>query len=164
MARKSASSQPFDASAALVRAWETNDRSNAYLIEGLDEAAWRAEPPDGKGRTIAAVAAHMHNVRVMWLKMVKAAGVPDQLNRATVTRKQAVSALGESTKALADVLGAALASDGRVRGFKPDAAGFFGYLVAHDAHHRGQIAMRARQVGFPISQQVTFGMWEWGKR
>ena len=36
-------------------------------------------------------------------------------------------------------------SDGRVKGFRPDVAGFLGYLIAHDAHHRGQITMLARQ-------------------
>jgi hypothetical protein len=38
------------------------------------------------------------------------------------------------------------------------------YLIAHDAHHRGQITMLARQVGHPIPQKATFGMWEWGVR
>jgi len=38
------------------------------------------------------------------------------------------------------------------------------YLIAHDAHHRGQIAMLARQTGQPIPQKAMFGMWEWGVR
>ena len=45
-----------------------------------------------------------------------------------------------------------------------DVPGFFGYLIAHDAHHRGQITMLASQVGHPIPQKATFGMWEWGVR
>src|SRR5579863_4789756 len=43
-------------------------------------------------------------------------------------------------------------------------AGFLAYLVAHDAHHRGQITRPARQVAHPIPQSVMFGMWEWGTR
>jgi uncharacterized damage-inducible protein DinB len=35
-----------------------------------------------------------------------------------------------------------------------------GYITAHDAHHRGQIAMLARQAGFALPKQVDFGMWE----
>jgi len=62
------------------------------------------------------------------------------------------------------VLKGALESDGRVKGFRPDVAGFFGYLIAHDAHHRGQIWMLARQVGHPLPQKAMFGMWEWGTR
>ena len=40
----------------------------------------------------------------------------------------------------------------------------FGYLISHDAHHRGQISTLARQVGHPLPKQATFGMWEWGSR
>jgi uncharacterized damage-inducible protein DinB len=58
----------------------------------------------------------------------------------------------------------ALASNGRIKNFRPDVAGFLGYLIAHDAHHRGQIAMLARQIGHPLPQKTMFGMWEWGSR
>ena len=66
--------------------------------------------------------------------------------------------------ALREVLHAALESDGRIKGFRPDVAGFVGYLIAHDAHHRGQIAMLARQTGHALPQKAMFGMWEWGVR
>jgi uncharacterized damage-inducible protein DinB len=156
---------PFSLPQALLTAFDTNDRVNQYLIDNLPSAAWRAEPPEGKGRTIAAIAAHMHNVRVMWLKAAaKESEIPEQLDRNSVTPAQAAKALEQSRAALAAVLKAALEGDGRVTGFKPDVAGFFGYLIAHDAHHRGQICMLARQVGHPLSQKAMFGMWEWGSR
>ena len=156
--------EPFDPRSALLRAFATNDRINQYLLAHLPPDAWTAEPPGGKGRSVAAIVAHMHNVRVMWLEAAQAASVPAQLDRQTVTIAQAADALAESRAALADVLAGALDADGRVKGFSPDVVGFFGYLVAHDAHHRGQIAMLARQVGHPLPQKATFGMWEWGSR
>jgi len=149
---------------ALLNAFDTNNRINQYLIDNLPTASWAAKPPDGKGRTIAAIVAHMHNVRVMWLKAAKAEEIPAQLNRATVTPSQAVRALETSCAALNTVMSRALESNGRVKGFRPDVAGFLGYLIAHDAHHRGQITMLARQAGHPIPQKATFGMWEWGVR
>ena len=156
---------PFVPAEALLAAFETNERINQYLIENLPEKAWRAEPPNGKGRDIAAIVAHIHNVRVMWLKAsAKGSKIPEQLDRANVTPAQASKALGESYAALAAVMETALNSDGRIKGFRPDVAGFFGYLVSHDAHHRGQIAMLARQVGHPLAQKAIFGMWEWGTR
>ena len=106
----------------------------------------------------------MHNVRVMWLKAAKAEDIPAQLDRATVTPSQALRALETSRHALSAVMSRALETDGRVKGFRPDVAGFFGYLIAHDAHHRGQITMLARQVGHPLPQKAMFGMWEWGSR
>ena len=161
MAKKATA--PFVLSEALLSAFDINDRINHYLIENLPEAAWRADPPDGKGRDVASIVAHMHNVRVMWLKATKGK-IPDQLVRHTVTPAQAGKALEQSRAALKDVLQASIESDGRIKGFRPDVASFFGYLVAHDAHHRGQITMLARQVGHPIPQKATFGMWEWGVR
>ena len=149
---------------ALLKAFDTNNRINEYLIENLPQQAWNVKPPDGKGRTVAAIVAHMHNVRVMWLKAAKADEIPDQLDRTTVTPVQAGRGLEGSRHSLNAVIGQALAGDGRIRNFRPDVAGFLAYLIAHDAHHRGQITMLARQLGHPLSQKAMFGMWEWGRR
>jgi len=161
MPRKSA--PPFKPSEALLSAFDTNERINQYLLENLPVLSWRANPPGGGGRTIAAIVAHVHNVRVMWLKATKG-NIPAQLDRLTVTPAQARKALAESHAALHEVIAAALKADGRIKGFRPDVAGFVGYLIAHDAHHRGQVTILARQVGYPISQKTMFGMWEWGVR
>jgi uncharacterized damage-inducible protein DinB len=88
--------------AALLNAFHTNNRINQYLIENIAPAAWKTKPPDGKGRTISAIVAHMHNVRVMWLKVsAKGSEIPAQLNRATVTPAQALRGLENSCEALA---------------------------------------------------------------
>ena len=156
---------PWSLPESLLNAFETNERINQFLLENLPGEAWRAKPPEGKGRDIAAIVSHMHNVRVMWLKAAaKGSKIPEQLEKSTVTVAQAAKALDQSFVALEAVLKSALESDGRVKGFRPDVAGFVGYLIAHDAHHRGQISMLARQVGHPISQKAMFGMWEWGSR
>ena len=107
----------------------------------------------------------MHNFRVMWLKAAaKGSAIPEQTDRHSVTRPQALKGLAESHAALKRLLATSLAGDGRIKGFRPDAAGFLGYLISHDAHHRGQISMLARQTGHPLSQKAIFGMWEWGTR
>lgn len=164
--RQAATNEPFAnrLPEALLNAFDTNNRINAYLIENLAAEAWTAKPPEGKGRTIAAIVAHMHNVRVMWLKAAKAEKIPEQLDRASVTPAQALRALEESRNALHGIIENSIRSDGRIRNFRPDVAGFVGYLIAHDAHHRGQIAMLARQVGHALPQKAIFGMWEWGRR
>ncbi len=35
------------------------------------------------------------------------------------------------------------------------------YMLAHEAHHRGQVAMLAHQLGHPFSNAVTSDMWNW---
>jgi uncharacterized damage-inducible protein DinB len=163
--RAPAAAPGFSLSSALLAACATSERINRYLLENLTEEAWRAEPPGGKGRTIAAIASHIHNVRRMWLKVAaKGSPLPDELDRLTVTREEAIAALAESHAAIDRLVSSALAGDGRIKGFRPDVASFVGYLIAHEAHHRGQITMLARQVGCPVSQKTMFGMWEWGTR
>ena len=77
----------LDLKQSLLEAYAVNERLNQYLLENLDAAAWNAEPPGGKGRSIAAIAAHMHNVRHMWLAVAaKGKPLPDKLDRATVSR------------------------------------------------------------------------------
>jgi len=150
-----AETKPFVLTDALLNAYATNDNITRYLIGNLDPKAWRAEPPGGKGRTVAAVVSHLHNVRVMWLKVINKDGaIPEQLDRHTVTPGEAIAALAESGQHIARVIAAALATDGRVKYFKPDVAGFIGYVISHDAHHRGQISMLARQAGYPIPQKL----------
>lgn len=131
----------FSLQEALLHAHATNNRINAYLIENLPEGSWRARPPEGKGRDIASVAAHMHNVRAKVLP-----GKPDG---ESVTREDVLRAMEESSQALESHLLAAMEGDGRIKGFKPDVGTFFAYLIAHDAHHRGQITMLTRQLGAP---------------
>jgi uncharacterized damage-inducible protein DinB len=157
-----AAAPPFDLKAALISAFATNNRITEYLIENISAEAWSAKPPEGKGRTIGAIAVHIHNVRFMWLKAVGVAKLPAKLEE-NASAKETLQALGASHNAMAAVLSGALES-GQVKSFKPDAASFYAYLIAHDAHHRGQIASLARRLGHPIPQSVGFGMWEWGSR
>ncbi len=158
---------PRDWKRALLEAYAVNEEMNQLLLAGLDERAWRAPLPGGKGRPIAAIFAHIHNVRHMWLavsaKDLKIK-VPSKLDRDKCTPKQAAEAMARSAEAISALLAVALERpDLRVKDFRPDVAGAFGYMIAHEAHHRGQICMLARQLGFPLDQKTHFGMWEWGK-
>lgn len=164
-ALKKPAPKPFDPVQGLLVAHATNDRINHYLIQHVPAAAWRAEPPGGKGRTVASMFAHIHNVRLMWLKSAGWSGVmPAKLEGEGFSPSDAVGALKSSSAALGNLLAAALAGDGKVKGFKPDACSFAAYLFAHDAHHRGQASMLARQMGYALPQGAMYGMWEWGTR
>jgi uncharacterized damage-inducible protein DinB len=37
------------------------------------------------------------------------------------------------------------------------------YMLSHEAHHRGQVCMLAHQLGFPLPNEVAYGMWNWEK-
>jgi uncharacterized damage-inducible protein DinB len=150
--------------ADLVLSWRMSDRINQYLIDQLTDEAWTAKPPGGKGRTVAALFAHMHNVRLMWLRAAdKTAALPGKAEKGDLTRAVAKTLLEQSADAIARLLERTLAS-GRVSGFPPNASAFLAYILSHDAHHRGQATMLARLAGHPLPAQAGFGMWEWNKR
>ena len=153
----------FDPNQAIVRAWTINDAITRYLLDYIDPDIWDAEPPQGKGRTIAAIFAHIHNVRGMWLKAAVAPVVPEKLEPKTCTTAEVRASLLARGAACRELIERSLRDGGRVKGFKPDVVSFLGYLIAHDAHHRGQIGMLARQLGKPIAKEAMFGMWEWGR-
>jgi len=157
---------------AAVQIFAANDRMNQILIEHLDPAAWRAKPP-GKVRTIATIFTHMHNVRTKWIRLsAPHVKVPRQLNRAHCTPRQARAGLAESAARCAEMLAEALGrGGGRVEKFRRDGwappwpAGLemLCYMLAHEAHHRGQVCMLTHQLGFRLPNKVTSEIWSWEK-
>ncbi len=154
-----------------ARAFATAERMNQVLIEHLDPAAWTAKPP-GKVRTIAAIFTHVHNVRTKWIRLTAPhLTVPAQLNRAHCTPQQARAALAESGTVCAKMLAEALGSEGSIEMFRRDALArpwtvgleMLGYMIAHEAHHRGQVCMLAHQLGYPLPSRVTATLWNWEK-
>ena len=155
-----------------VRIFAANERMNQMLLEHLDPAAWRAKP-QGKVRTIAAIFTHVHNVRAKWVRLTAPhLKVPRQLNRVHSTPEQVRAGLAESAARCGEMLGEALGEDGgRVEEFRRDGWArpwpvgieMLCYMLAHEAHHRGQVCMLTHQLGFPLSKEVTSGMWSWEK-
>ena len=154
----------LDFKKSLLESFGVNERANQLLLSNISDAAWQADSPTGKGRSIADIAAHIHHVRLMWLSAAdKTAKVPGKLDPEKASREQVQAALKASASAIERLLEKALEDHaGKVPNFRPDVVSFVGYLIAHDSHHRGQITMIARQVGHPVPPKVGFGLWEWG--
>ena len=149
----------------LIETWEIHNRINLYLLDAIDEKHL-ADISASKGRTVGEQFAHNHNVRLMWLK----AASPDQFQTQTkiekdnkLTIKLLSSELEKSCVAISKLLQSGFAT-GRIKGFKPHPSAFFGYLISHESHHRGQIILSLKQSGHPIDQKIQYGIWEWGSR
>lgn len=160
----SSNASSLDPDSSMLQVFAVNEKINQLLLTHLPAGAWRADPPGKTGRSIAEIFAHIHNVRLMWLKAAaKDAPLPETLDRLTCAPAQVSEALGESAAACSKLIRAALAAPGgKVKNFKPDAIHFVAYLISHEAHHRGQVTQLARQTGHALPKQTGFAMWEWG--
>jgi uncharacterized damage-inducible protein DinB len=144
---------------ALTETYLINDRVNRFFIEAVPEGAWDTKVE--KGKSVAAQFAHIHNVRLMWMKAI---GGPSLSKLEAASPAETVAALEGSASALASVIEECLASGKRVKGFKPSTEAFVGYLISHESHHRGQAELALRQAGVPIDDKASYGLWEWGSR
>jgi uncharacterized damage-inducible protein DinB len=157
---------------AVISAWRTNHNVTVYLVKNLPAELWSMSIPGSPRRTVRALAAHIHNARCMWIKMIGArhgVTVPRTVDGRSVRPTSLVRALDRSSRAMIDLIRLGAARGGEIppaswQNFPTDLAHFLSYFVAHEAHHRGQLVMLARQLGHRLPDEITAGLWQWKKR
>lgn len=147
----------------LIETWQIHNRINIYLLDSIDDGNL-TDVSSSKGRNVGEQFAHMHNVRLMWLKVANILLLDglDKIDKASITKDCLITGLQSSGKVIEQLL--TQARDGKIRGFKPHATAFLGYLISHESHHRGQIMLALKQNGHPVDQKIQYGLWEWGTR
>ena len=150
----------------LLETWDIHNRINLYVLDAIGADALQAQSP-AKGRTVGELFAHLHNVRLMWLK----AAAPellkglDKVEKTDAGKKELLSkSLIGSGKAIRELVKKSQDSGGKIKGFKPHAPAFVGYLISHESHHRGQAVLLLKQTGHRLDNKILYGMWEWGVR
>jgi uncharacterized damage-inducible protein DinB len=157
--------------ASLLSAWRTNNRVTIELIERLPPELWRIPVPGIPQRTIRAIAVHLHNARCRWIHTLgreHGLTAPPRLDPHRATQKQLVAALKRSGKAMEALFALAAGSNelppskGYVwRNLSLDLGHVVTYFIAHDAHHRGQIVLVARQTGHRLPSPTHGRLWRW---
>ncbi|MFN2492315.1 MAG: DinB family protein [Pyrinomonadaceae bacterium] len=153
----------------LLAAWKTNNRVTVFLVEHLPQGLWAATIPGAPRRTVRMIAGHIHNARCTWIKTLgkeHGIAVPHAVNRHKVERKELISALGQSSRGIANLLTLGFDKGGTIpvsssytwRNLPLDVGHVLTYLVAHEGHHRGQIVMLARQLGYRLPIEITGGL------
>ena len=159
----------------ILDAWKTNNRVTVFLVEHLPAELWEAKLPGAPRRTIRMLAGHIHNARCMWIKTLgqeHGSAVPRSVDRYKVKPKDLVAALERSGAGILGLLKFGIDRGGRIpasssyvwRNLPLDVGHVLTYFVAHEGHHRGQIVMLGRQLGYRLPAEVTNGLWLWSKR
>jgi uncharacterized damage-inducible protein DinB len=157
---------------ALIDAWRTNNRVTTYLIENLPAELWPQSIPGSPRRTVRMLAAHLHNSRCMWIKSIGARHgvvVPERVDGRTVRPVELRRALKRSSAGMIELIRLGIAHGGSIppadwQNFPTDLVHFLSYFVAHEAHHRGQLCMLARQLDQRLPRSITDGLWQWKQR
>ncbi|HLV11729.1 MAG TPA: DinB family protein [Trueperaceae bacterium] len=153
---------PLDLEKEVVEAFEHALRVTELVVREVPDEFWHAPPPQ-KGRTIAAIVAHVYGLRRTFAKMAKVPVGPT-LPAKTVTKAEALAALAENREALVGLFAGAVARrDGRVPGMPKRTATMMAYLMQHDAHHRGQVTRQLSEFGYTLPTETTTRIWGWRK-
>ena len=161
-----------DLRATLLAAWRTSNKVTTRLVQQLPDGVWEVAVPGVPRRTVRMIAAHLHNSRCSWIRTLGSehgVTVPERVDRRHVTRRQLAAALRRSSDGMEGLLELGLAAGGDVppsrryvwRNLSLDVGHVLTYFVAHEAHHRGQIVLLARQLGYRLPVTVTNDLWQW---
>ncbi len=149
----------------LVEAWGMSNEANLFLLGEIPHG-YLADRYSARTRTVAAQFAHMHNVRLRWLKHA----APELIGEVVSFPRAAQPGKAELKKALQASEGRIARflerceEAGKVKHWNGSPATVLGYLIAHEAHHRGLAMVAMRLSGHRLPKEVVYGQWQWGKK
>ena len=119
---------------ALIETWNIHNRIHLYLLDAIKPEALTGVSL-AKGRSAGLVFAHIHNIRLDWLKpsapeLIRGLGKIEK--EAAEDKARLKKSLKESGEAIGVLIGNSIAGNGKIKGFKPHVTAFVGYMISHE--------------------------------
>lgn len=154
----------------LLEAWTIHNAIHLFLLdwvpeEGLAAVTLLKTGKPSKGRNVARIFAHCHEVRCSKLErnLDDLGDLPRFEGSEVPGRERLHAALAGSGELVAELLRTAIGEGRPIAGWKRSPVAWFAYLVSHESHHRGQIAQALKQSGVRPPDEVSYGVWgHWG--
>lgn len=147
----------------VVATWHRHNEIHLLLLDAIPDEGLAAKPAGSRGRDVARVFAHLYRVRMGWLyhhETGKRPKLPRFDKGPPPPKTQLVQWLVESGSAVEDWLVRALQGETAPRYFGKQTVRWLAYLISHESHHRGQIALALKQSGMKLPESVAVkGLW-----
>ncbi len=148
----------------ILESWRAHNRIMIFTLRNIPDEAFDKILNMRGNKFISRQFAHMYMVRVWRLessgkKWVK--GLVKLKREEEPGKTKLQKCFEKSGKSYEGYISYYLDNPDKIKNFRLKAVPTMGYLISHEAHHRGTIFSRIKQNNFKLPEPLKYGFWDW---